>query len=91
MAAADLFLYNADDRRAGSKRSATAPGGFTYASGQWDPGWAVRMTDFNNDGLGDLLLSNADGTWIQATNTGIGTFGYAAGNWGTGWTVYTNK
>ncbi len=51
----------------------------------------MRITDLNNAGRADLLLSDANGTWVQATNTGIGTFDYAAGNWGTGWTVYANK
>ena len=40
---------------------------------------------------GALILTRPDGTWIQATNTGIGTFNYAAGNWGTGWTIFTKR
>ena len=66
-------------------------GGFTYVSGQWDPGWTVAITDFNNDGQGDIMLSRADGTWVRATSgNNPGTFTYVAGNWGTGWTVYAS-
>jgi hypothetical protein len=49
------------------------------------------MTDLNADGRGDIVLSRADGTWIQATTTGAATFTYTVGNWGTGWTVYTRR
>ena len=65
----DLFLYNA---ATGSWTEAFSDGvgSFTYASGSWDPGWTVAMTDFNEDGRGDIMLSRPDGTWVQATNTG---------------------
>ena len=61
------------------------------ASGTWDPGWTVAITDFNADGRADVLLSRPDGAWVQATNTGTASFTYVAGNWGTGWTVFVRK
>jgi hypothetical protein len=67
-------------------------GGFTYSTpGTWDPTWSIAVTDLNADRRGDIVLSRADGTWIQATNTGLGTFSYAAGNWGVGWTTFTRR
>ena len=84
------FLYNASTG-VWVEAFSDGAGGFSYASGQWDPGWSVAMTDLNEDGRGDLILSRADGTWVQATNTGAATFTYAAGNWGTGWTVYSRR
>ena len=49
------------------------------------------MTDFNGDGRADILVSNAMGVWVQATNTGTGTFTYTVGNWGTGSTVFSQR
>jgi hypothetical protein len=49
------------------------------------------MTDFNEDGHADLLLSRADGVWVKATNSGLGTFDYTAGSWGSGWSVFTTR
>ena len=86
---ADLFFYHAGTGM-WSEALSDGLGGFAYASGQWDAGWTVAITDFNDDGQGDLLLSRADGTWVRATNAD-GTFTYVAGNWGTGWTVYANR
>ena len=47
-------------------------GGFTHAGGRWDPGWSVAVTYVNGNGFADLILSRADGTWVQATVTGPG-------------------
>ena len=88
---ADLFLYNPASGMWVDAFSDGA-GNFIYPGvSQWDPGWSVRPTDFNEDGRGGILLSRADGTWIQATNTGTATFSYAVGNWGTGWTIFTRR
>jgi hypothetical protein len=83
---ADLFFYHAATGM-WSKALSDGLGGFAYTAGQWDPGWTIAITDFNNDGQGDIMLSRADGTWVRATSAD-GTFTYVAGNWGTGWTVY---
>ncbi len=88
---ADLFLYNPVTGWWVEAFSDGA-GGFTFSPvGTWDPGWTVGVTDFNDDGKGDIILTRPDGTWVQATNTGIGSFNFAAGNWGTGWTVFTKR
>ena len=63
----------------------------TDLTAQWDPGRSVASTDLNQDGLRGFILSRADGTWVQAINTGAGTFTYTEGNWGTGWTIYTRR
>jgi hypothetical protein len=83
-----LFLYNSTNG-IWVEAFSTGAGSLTYASGTWDPGWTVAITDFNADSHDDLLLSRADGTWIQATIAGVGIFTYAVGNWGTGWTVFS--
>jgi FG-GAP-like repeat len=89
--AADLFLYNVTTGGWVEAFSDSA-GGFTYSTpGTWDPTWSIAVTDLNADRRGDIVLSRADGTWIQATNTGLGTFSYAAGNWGVGWTTFTRR
>jgi hypothetical protein len=51
----------------------------------------VGVTYFNGDGFADLLLSRADGTWVQATVRGRGTFTYIVGNWGPEWTVFSRN
>ena len=84
----DLFLYKSDTG-IWVEAFSDGAGDFAYAAGQWDPGWSVRVTDFNGDGRADILASDANGTWVQATNTGPASFTYAVGNWGTGWTVFT--
>ncbi|MEO8255726.1 MAG: hypothetical protein ABI868_00115 [Acidobacteriota bacterium] len=89
--ATDLFLYNPTS---GVWIEAFSDGvsGFDYSPlGNWDPAWSIAVTDLNTDGRGDVILSRADGMWIQATNTGPGTFSYAAGNWGGGWRVLTRR
>jgi len=50
----------------------------------------VAVTDFNEDGFGDLLLGRGDGTWVKAITMGPGEFRYTVGNWGTGWTMFAH-
>ena len=70
---ADLFLYNPVTGW-WVEAFSDGVGGFTFSPvGIWDPGWTVGVTDFNDDGRGDIILSRPDGTWVQATNTGIGS------------------
>ena len=50
--------------------------------------WQVYVTDFNADGLSDLLLYNAtSGQWFQARNTAPGSFSYTTGSWSAGLTI----
>jgi beta-lactam-binding protein with PASTA domain len=88
---ADLFLYNSATGM-WIEAFSDSIGGFSFSTvGHWDPGWTAAMTDVNGDGRGDIVLSRADGMWVQATYTGVATFTYTAGNWGPGWMAYARR
>ena len=55
---ADLFLYNAATG-SWTKAFSDGFGNFTYEPGSWDAGWTVAITEFNDDGRGDVMLSRA--------------------------------
>ena len=63
-----------------------------YGGGRWAPGFTVRLSDFNADGISDVMLYDAaTGLAFQVHTLAPGVYAYYSSTWATGFSTIVTR